>query len=120
MIRLVALLSMSLVLAASALPAQAADMTFLIANKVGKPIAIELYGRDGRSWPGDDQVYMLPEEERKSIPIECEAGERICYGAWMVGNDAVRWGAGPENDQNCETCCALCVATSHVEIDIAQ
>lgn len=120
MIRSLALCLLVLLAAVPVGPAAAADMTFLISNKAGKPVAVELYGRDGRSWPGDDQVYMLPEDERKSISIECEAGEPICYGAWLVGNDTVTWGAGPDNDENCGDCCAVCVATSLIEIDLSR
>ena len=32
------------------------------------------------------------------MPISCEAGERICYGAWVNGNDGISFGVGPDRE----------------------
>lgn len=101
-------LALALLLAAS--PAAAADMTFFMKNDFSRGVAIELFGQDtGTRWPGGDQVFFLDKGERKSVPIECRAGENICYGAWVNGNDRVFWGVGPDNNRACDTCCVICV-----------
>ena len=34
------------------------------------------------------------EEHAKSVPVACNAGEKICYGAWVAGDDRVTWASG--------------------------
>lgn len=85
-------------------------MSFYIDNQKPFDVALELYGeRPGRVWPGDGKVYLIEKEARKSIPVECKGGERICYGAWRLGNDKVIFGAGPDKAFDCEDCCFICV-----------
>lgn len=110
----------ALILGLAALgPALADDMAVYVRNEAGADIALELHGH-GTVWPGGGKVYQIEKGYRKSIPIECEAGERICYAAWLVGNDAVSWGLGPDNDQTCDNCCSICVAKSTMTIELAR
>jgi len=116
--------SLSRIAAAAALTlapiaAQAADMAFLMTNRHAAAVAVELFGRD-RVWPGDDQVYLLDGGERKSVPISCDAGETICYGAWVAGDDTTFWGVGPDNDQDCDKCCSTCTIRGSVEIELER
>jgi hypothetical protein len=103
------------ILVAPAAPAGAADeMHVLVKNLVGRAIVVELHG-ETKVWPGGDQLYMFEKGERKSFPIDCTEDEKICYGAWLYGDDRVSWGVGPENDRDCEDCCFSCVdSTIHV------
>jgi hypothetical protein len=39
--------------------------------------------------------------------LRCNSGEKICYGAWPVG-DATYWGAGLNARYACQGCCARC------------
>ncbi len=113
----------ALVLAAYAAPsAYAADMHFYLKNRRNHAVAVELFGQDrDKVWPGDDKVYFLDAHEKKSVPISCVAGERICYGAWKFGDDSVLFGVGPDNDQQpCEYCCFLCVEKSMQDISISK
>jgi len=113
-------LLLALILALAALgPALADDMAVYVKNEAGADIALELRGR-GTVWPGDGKVYEIQKGFKKSIPIECEAGERICYAAWLVGNDGVSWGLGPDNDKTCEDCCSICVAKSTMTIALTR
>lgn len=109
-----------LLLAMLSPPAALADsMSWFIKNDFSHGVAIELFGQDtGTRWPGDDKVYFLDQGERKTVPIACKAGENICYGAWVNGNDRVFWGVGPDNDRACETCCVVCVEKAVGEIVI--
>ncbi len=103
------------VLAGAAAPALAADeMHVLVKNLIGRAIVVELHG-ETKVWPGDDQLYMFEKGERKNFPVDCTEGEKICYGAWLYGDDRVSWGVGPENDRDCTDCCFSCVdSTIHV------
>ena len=81
--------------------------------------------RDGeiaiyRAWPGGDRVYMLERHRKKSVPIDCQPGDRICYGAWEVGNDKVMWGIGPDRDKTCEDCCQICLSKGNANVIIGD
>ena len=105
-------------LLAAAGAAHADGMAIFIKNHHDRDIALELHGPGDRLWPGDDQVYLIEKNMQKSIPIECEAGERICYGAWLYGDDRTNFGVGPDNTKTCDNCCTTCVAKSTYKIDL--
>jgi hypothetical protein len=94
-----------------AAPAGAAEtMSFYVDNQQDFDVAIELYGSTAkRRWPGDGKVYLIEKGMRKSIPVDCTEGERICYGGWMVGNEQVSFGAGIDMTSACKDCCFICV-----------
>lgn len=105
----------------AALPAAAADMTFFLDNKTGTSIAVELSSKmTGTRWPGGDKVYGLDKGEYKAVGIKCQEGERICYGAWIAGNDGVTWGVGPDFDQPCGDCCTVCAEKGRETVTIAR
>lgn len=106
-----------------ATPALAADelMTFFMKNSITRGVALELSSRDrDQLWPGGDKVYFLEAGERKSVPIECRAGETLCYGAWVVGDTQSFWGIGPDRDRSCSDCCHVCTAKTTRTIDIVE
>jgi hypothetical protein len=116
--RLLALLAAASVAPATAL---ADDMTFFMKNDSGGGIAIEFRSRDrDYRWPGGDQVYFLDTGERKSVGITCNAGENICFAAWVNGNDGISWGVGPDGDRDCTDCCRICTAGATETIDVAK
>jgi len=120
MIRLLAIvLVVASVLAA---PARAEEtMSFYVSNQQDFDVALELYGeRPGRVWPGGGQVYLIERGMKKSIPIQCEGGERICWGAWRNGDDRISFGAGPDKVLDCERCCYLCSTTSTERIVLGE
>lgn len=99
-------------------PARAADeMHVLVKNGKSRAVVIELHGQT-KVWPGGDQLYLFEAGERKSFPIDCREGEKICYGAWLYGDDRVSWGVGPENDRDCDDCCFTCVDDSTHVLDL--
>lgn len=91
-------------------PALADEMAFYLRNNHARAVVVELYSQatPGKVWPGGDQVYLLEKGEKKSVPITCESGEEICYGAWLYGDASRFWGVGPDNVQACEDCCVVC------------
>jgi len=102
-------------------PAFAADMSVFVRNQRQQGVAVELFSRDSNKvWPGGDKVFLIRPKARKSLPISCEPGERICWGAWVNGDDSVTAGVGPDNDQPCDTCCFICVEHSTETVDLAQ
>jgi len=105
-----------------ATPVHAADMNVYIKNQQDRGVAVELSSRDREAvWPGGDKVYFLDAREKKSVPISCEAGERICYGAWVNGDDRMSFGVGPDRDQPpCEYCCFLCVEKSTQVVSVTK
>ena len=102
-----------------AAPAQADDMAVFMKNEAPLGVVVELSSTDrDMVWPGGDKVYFLEKGEKKSVPIECRAGENICYGAWLNGDAGTFWGVGPERDQRCQDCCTICVEKSTATIVI--
>lgn len=92
-----------------AAPGFADETTFIMQNDHPNALRVELYSQDrDHVWPGDGQDYYLSDGEVKTMPLECDAGENICYGAWIDGDENTYWGVGPGNKQDCETCCFTC------------
>lgn len=102
-------------------PVMADEMNVFIKNLHPRAVVIELFSRTrDHRWPGDDKVYLLERAEQKSVVIDCEQGEQICYGAWVNGNDGTYWGVGPDNNKACDDCCHICVKSSTAEALIGK
>jgi len=90
-------------------PAFAEEMTMVITNSHPFAVELEPYSEDrDHVWPGNGQVYILDDGEEKIVPIICNPGERICYGAWVSGDANTYWGVGPNAQQSCSDCCYVC------------
>ncbi|RUX24856.1 hypothetical protein EOA13_29375 [Mesorhizobium sp. M7A.F.Ca.US.011.01.1.1] len=99
--------------------AQADDVTFAIKNSHPNAMRVELYSQDrDYVWPGEDKDYFLDDGETKQLPISCNAGESICYGAWVDGDEGTYWGVGPGNTEKCEDCCYTCNGGETEEIEL--
>ena len=99
--------------------AEATEMAFFVKNLRKEAVAVELFSRDRETvWPGSDQVFLIDPASQKSVPLSCNQGEHICYGAWVNGNDSISAGVGPDNDQPCDTCCFICVEHTTETIDL--
>ncbi|HEY4192457.1 MAG TPA: hypothetical protein VGM46_07400 [Mesorhizobium sp.] len=105
-----------------AAPSFAAEMNFYMKNQQDRGVAVELFSQSrSKVWPGGDKVYFLDSREKKSVPVTCEEGERICYGAWVNGDDTISFGVGPDNDKPpCEYCCFTCAPKSTQVISITK
>ena len=100
---------LALCLFAAVPSALADDITFVMQNEHPNALEVELYSQDrDHVWPGGGQVYYLDDGETKTMPLACDAGETICYGAWISGDKGTYWGVGPDNGQACDTCCFTC------------
>lgn len=102
-------------------PAFAEDMSFIMNNGHPYRVQVELYSQDrDHVWPGHGQAYILDDDQTKEIPISCEAGETICYGAWVDGDSGTYWGVGPDNTQNCDDCCYTCEGGLTEDINLVE
>lgn len=86
---------------------RADTMTFTFGNATEYEIDFKFYSRDrNHHWPSLSRAYVLTAGTRaKQIAINCNAEERLCYGAWA--NKTV-WGAGKGGMRSCENCCFVC------------
>jgi len=103
-----------------ATPASAADVTFMMQNNHPNAVEVELYSQSRNYvWPGNGEVFILDDGEAKQMPLSCEEGEQICYGAWIQGDRNTYWGVGPGGRQGCDNCCYTCTggATETISLD---
>lgn len=104
-----------------AAPAFAADVTFVMRNDHPNAVEVELYSQDREHvWPGGNEVYYLDDGETKEIPLSCEEGENICYGAWVSGDQQTYWGVGPDDKDDCDDCCYTCTGGKTEEINLTE
>lgn len=59
-------------------------------------------------WPGNEEVFLIDDDGVHTYPLQCEAGEQICYGAWVRGDDKSFWGVGRNDNHDCSDCCFQC------------
>ena len=106
----------------------AAEMTFQIVNDTERDLNLKLFshGESGQHWPGKTRAYSVrPDAAVQRLKIECEEGEKICWGAWVTvqaisgpiagpngernsRTGTVQLGVGKNNSKQCEYCCQVC------------
>jgi hypothetical protein len=119
--------------------ANAADMTFQFINDTERALSLKLFSRGadgkqaGQQWPGKTKAYSLrPDDAVQQLKIDCEEGEKICWGAWVVvqsvsgqiSRDGERntrtgsyqYGVGQKNFRECARCCQVCTAGKMVSV----
>lgn len=107
--------------AAPVAPVAAETMNFVMNNGHPYRVQVELYSQDrNHVWPGDNKAYVLDDDATKNIPINCRAGEQICYGAWVDGDTETYWGVGPNDQDTCEDCCFVCESGETEEIYLVE
>lgn len=89
--------------------AQAETITFRVKSSYEFKVQIAFYSQSrDHMWPGPGRAYNLDDDSTQSFPLACEAGEKICYGAWPTGNASKAWGVGPKGQNRCSQCCFTC------------
>ncbi len=70
------------------------QVIFRVTSNHPNKVQISYYSqtRRGQSWPGGDQAYSLNDSLAHSHVLSCNAGEKICYGAWVTGQSSPYWG----------------------------
>lgn len=101
--------------------ASAEQMTFMMRNGHPNAVRVELYSDDrNHVWPGKGQDYYLDDGETQSVRITCRQGEKICYGAWVDGDEDTYWGVGKGNEERCSDCCYTCNGGETEEIELTE
>ncbi len=93
------------------LPTQTAaeTITWRMRNDYLYSVQVEFYAAErAAAWPGEGKAYQLEGDQVHSFRLDCHAGEKICFGAWVAGNADLYWGAGLDGLQSCGSCCYLC------------
>jgi len=62
-------------------------ITFRVKSLHPNIVDLEFYSqsRRGHVWPGGGQVYTLRDSQSHHHDLACNAGEKVCYGAWVRG-----------------------------------
>ena len=75
-------------------------------------VDVTFYSQNRKAaWPGNGQVWTIRDYKVHSFSLNCIAGEKICYGGWVRGNDKKYWGVGHNNAHRCTGCCYTCGST---------
>ena len=92
-----------------AFPALAQNVTFHIKSNHPNKVQVEFYSQSrNHAWPGGSKAYNLDDYATHSYRLNCNTGEKICYGAWLSGNQNKYWGVGMNNRRGCTGCCTTC------------
>lgn len=111
--------ALSVFLLLAPVEAFADDVTFVMNNQHPNALRVQLYSQDRKySWPGGDEDFYLDDGETQSMSLSCNAGEQICYGAWIDGDEDTYWGVGPGNKEDCTDCCYVCEGGETEEITL--
>lgn len=98
-------------LAASLGAARADSVLFTITSNHPNVVDVEFYSQTyDHVWPGNGNVWTIRDYDAHSYNLECETGEKICYGAWLRGDSDTYWGVGLNDFDGCDNCCAVCGA----------
>lgn len=89
--------------------AQDSTLTFHMKSNHPNKVQVEFYSQSrSHAWPGGNRAYNLSDYDTHTFRLNCRSGEKICYGAWVSGNQKRYWGAGLNGHQSCAKCCARC------------
>lgn len=90
-------------------PAQADEMSWTLTSKYQYKVQVSFYSRSRRhEWPGSGKAWGLDDSASHDFSLSCNAGEKICYGAWVTGDSSIYWGVGLDGKHGCKDCCAVC------------
>jgi hypothetical protein len=90
-------------------PGTPVDFTWRFRNKTGGSVQVKMYARARRNWwPSATTNWRMDSVGPYAFTIACRYGEKVCYGAWQVGNTDRYWGTGFQDRHGCESCCYVC------------
>lgn len=72
-------------------------------------VDVSFYSQNRKAvWPGNGKVWTIKDYKVHEMKLNCIAGEKICYGAWVRGSSREYWGVGNGGTQRCKSCCYTC------------
>ncbi|MBX9589575.1 MAG: hypothetical protein K2X43_09735 [Hyphomonadaceae bacterium] len=90
-------------------PGSATTMTWTVKSMYQYKVQIAFYSRErNHEWPGSGQAWDLNDYNNHTYTLNCQRGEKICFGAWVTGNASKYWGVGFGGKQGCSSCCFHC------------
>lgn len=105
--KILATLLVSLVL--GPVGAKAEELTFRFRSDYPYTVHLKLFSKSrNHVWPNSSEVWVLDDYNEHNLPITCNYGEKICYGAWPAGDPSTYWGVGRNGTDGCDDCCSTC------------
>ena len=80
---------------------------FTLHNRDRYSLNARFFSQTRANWVWPDQKRHYPLSRDDTFSLNCNAGEKICYGAWRENQD-VNWGVGRDDDRSCSNCCTTC------------
>jgi hypothetical protein len=84
--------------------------TVVLNNNTGRYVNWEVISDDGSNhvWPGGGDAFRLLPHSSSQESLNCNQGQRMCYGAWVRGDENLYWGVGNNHEHHCDACCFTC------------
>jgi hypothetical protein len=85
-------------------------ITWTIENATSRTLSLAFYSdsRQSFGWPKWDRNWTM-NRGSNSHTFNCVKDEKVCYGAWPLGNvNGTYWGVGPYRKHRCTNCCGNC------------
>ncbi|AXS42378.1 hypothetical protein D1F64_02350 [Breoghania sp. L-A4] len=106
-------------MSAGAAPAE--TLTWTITSQHPNTIELEFYSQSRKHvWPGKGKVYVIDDYDEHTYTLKCDAGEDICYGAWVKNESSTYWGSGKGDKEGCEECCYTCDGGQSEAIELVK
>ncbi|MBN9035509.1 MAG: hypothetical protein J0H53_05525 [Rhizobiales bacterium] len=96
--------------AAAAKERRRTQLIVRINNKDRFDIGVAFYSSNRKNfgWPGNNRHWVMSSGEKREFALECQPGEKICYGAARKNNNSQIWGVGLGWVDGCQGCCMTC------------
>lgn len=92
-------------------------INFVLTNRASFQVNLKFFS-PSHVWPSDDRAYVLNTRSPTPFRLDCEPGERICFGAFYRNSDQT-WGAGRYGERSCTNCCLICQSDREVVYNFA-
>ncbi|MCC2111065.1 MAG: hypothetical protein KDJ16_03425, partial [Hyphomicrobiales bacterium] len=68
--------------------AEASSLTWHIKSEYDYIVHLQFFNATDRKgvWPGGGKVWVLDDSKTHTYSLECDYGDKVCYGAWPAGN----------------------------------
>ena len=98
-----------LIVGAGTESAQSGDATFRLTNNGRFSVMVKFFAQSRDWWwPGRTRHWDLDHSSAQAFRLNCQDGEKICYGASYTADDQTHWGVGFQGDKACQGCCLTC------------